>query len=146
MTENIIVREAGPEDIKEMALLMTQLEYPTSEKEMRLRFQHISAHPDYCTLVAVEHDEIVGLAGLVKGLYYEYNGEYMRILSFVVKDTGRNRGIGKILLKACEQWAISQGLNACVISSGNRPSREAAHIFYQKMGYGLKSSGFYKQL
>jgi len=146
MNENIIIREAGLEDIKEMAQLMTQLEYPTSEKEMRLRFQHISAHPDYYTLVAVDGEEIVGLAGLMKGLYYEFNGEYMRVLALVVKDTGRQRGIGKALIKACEQWAISQGLNASVISSGNRPSREAAHLFYQKVGYQLKSSGFYKQL
>lgn len=146
MNENIIVREATAGDIKDIALLMTQLEYPTSEKEMRIRFEQISAHPDYCTLLAVSRDEIVGLAGLVKGLYYEFNGEYMRILSFVVKDTGRKRGIGRVLIKACEQWAINNGLNASVISSGNRPSREAAHLFYQKMGYEIKSSGFYKQL
>ncbi|HWD86580.1 MAG TPA: GNAT family N-acetyltransferase [Mucilaginibacter sp.] len=146
MSENIIVRNAGPEDIEDMALLMTQLGYPTSPREMRIRFESIASHPDYCTLIARAGDEIVGLAGLVKGLYYEYNGEYLRILAFVVKESGRKRGIGRVLLKACEQWGVSQGLNVAVLNSGNRAAREAAHAFYQKMGYKIKSSGFIKQL
>lgn len=146
MNENITIRHARIEDVKDMALLMTQLGYPTSAGEMRIRFESIAAHPDYCTLIAQAGDEIVGLAGLVKGLYYEYNGEYLRILAFVVKEPGRRRGIGQALLKACEQWGVSRGLNAAVLGSGNRPAREAAHAFYQKMGYVIRSSGFYKQL
>jgi len=146
MNHNILIREARPEDVAELALLMTQLGYPTSPKEMKIRFETIASHPDYRTLVAVVDEEIVGLAGLMKGLYYEFNGEYLRILSFVVKDSGRKQGIGRVLLGACEQWAISEGLNASVLSSGNRAAREAAHAFYQKMGYSIKSSGFYKQL
>jgi GNAT superfamily N-acetyltransferase len=146
MNENIVIRHASAEDVKDMALLVTQLGYPSSEKEMRIRFESILAHPDYCTLVAVINNEIVGLSGMVKGLYYEYNGEYLRILAFVVKDTGRKQGIGRTLIKACEQWAISQGLDAVMLSSGNRPAREAAHAFYKNVGYELKSSGFFKKL
>ncbi|HEY9000461.1 MAG TPA: GNAT family N-acetyltransferase [Mucilaginibacter sp.] len=146
MNENIQIRDARPEDIADMALLMTQLGYPTSAREMKIRFETIVAHPDYHTLLALVDNEIVGLAGLMKGLYYEYNGEYLRILAFVVKESGRRQGIGQALLKACEQWGISHGLNASVLGSGNRPAREAAHVFYQKMGYVIRSSGFYKQL
>jgi GNAT superfamily N-acetyltransferase len=146
MNEKIIIRNAAPEDVTDMAVLMTQLGYPTLEKEMRTRFEHIAAHPDYCTLVALAGDEIVGLAGMEKGLYYEYNGRYLRILAFVVKESGRKKGIGRALLNACEHWALTQKLSAVVLTSGNRAERNAAHAFYQKNGYQLKSSGFYKQL
>jgi GNAT superfamily N-acetyltransferase len=71
---------------------------------------------------------------------------YMRILAFVVKREARNLGIGKILIGASEEWARQEGLNAVVISSGNREEREAAHVFYKKMGYAIKSSGFVKKL
>jgi hypothetical protein len=49
-------------------------------------------------------------------------------------------------MKASEDWANEQDIDTIVISSGNREERKAAHIFYQKMGYAIKSSGFFKQL
>ena len=144
--ENILIRDARVEDIEELTLLMTDLGYPATVAEMQTRFKGIFAHPDYRTIIAVIDDEIVGLSGLCKGIYYEKNGPYLRILVFVVKETRRKRGIGKILIKASEDWAIEQGLNSVLINSGNREARKAAHVFYQKMGYAVKSSGFVKEL
>ena len=142
----LIIRDAAIKDIEALALLMNDLGYPTNVNEMQTRFQNISVHPDYKTIVAVLNDEIVGMAGLAKGIYYEKNGLYMRILAFVVKQSSRKLGIGKILVTASESWAIEQGLNTVVINSGNRDERQAAHAFYQKMGYAVKSSGFVKEL
>jgi GNAT superfamily N-acetyltransferase len=86
------------------------------------------------------------MSGLFKGIYYEKNGLYLRILAFVVKQSRRELGIGRILIKASEDWAVEQGLNSVLINSGNREERKAAHVFYQKMGYVVKSSGFVKEL
>jgi GNAT superfamily N-acetyltransferase len=80
------------------------------------------------------------------GNFYEKNGMYLRILAFVVKQNVRNLGIGKILIKASEDWAKEQGLHTVIINSGNRDDRKVAHVFYNKMGYTIKSSGFVKQL
>ena len=144
--ENVIIRDARVDDIEEITLLMTDLSYPASVAEMQTRFKNIFAHPDYKTILAVVNDEIVGMAGLFKGIYYEKNGNYMRILVFVVKQSSRQQGIGEFLIKASEDWALENGLHTVLINSGNRDDRKAAHIFYQKMGYVVKSSGFIKEL
>ena len=142
----VIIRDATDSDIEAVTLLMDDLSYPTTVAEMQKRFDAIKVHPDYKTILAELNGEIVGFAGLHKGNYYEKNGMYLRILAFVVKGTVRNKGIGKILIEAAEKWAAEQGLNSVIINSGNRDDRKAAHIFYQKMGYAVKSSGFVKQL
>jgi GNAT superfamily N-acetyltransferase len=146
LTDQTIIRDAHEGDIEELTLLMTDLGYPATLAEMQVRFKNIFAHPDYRTIIAVIGDEIVGMAGLCKGVYYEKNGLYLRILAFVVKQTRRELGIGKILIKASEDWAVDQGANTVLINSGNRDERKAAHVFYHKMGYVVKSSGFVKEL
>jgi GNAT superfamily N-acetyltransferase len=140
------IRDANEGDVEALTLLMNDLSYPTTLAEMQVRFKAISVHPDYKTIVAVMDNEIVGMAGLHKGTFYEKNGMYLRILAFVVKQNARNKGIGKLLIKASEDWAVEQGLHTVIINSGNRDDRKAAHIFYHKMGYVIKSSGFVKEL
>lgn len=78
----VTVRDAGEGDIEVLTFLMNELGYPTSVNEMRLRFKNISINPDYKTIVALLNEEIVGMAGLAKGVFYEKNGSYLRILAF----------------------------------------------------------------
>jgi GNAT superfamily N-acetyltransferase len=146
MNNEVIIRDAHEGDIQALTVLMNDLSYPTTVAEMQERFKAIVVHPDYRTLLAVIDEEIVGMAGLHKGNFYEKNGMYLRILAFVVKQNIRNKGIGKILIKASEDWAMEQGLHTVIINSGNRDDRKVAHVFYHKMGYTIKSSGFVKQL
>jgi GNAT superfamily N-acetyltransferase len=142
----VIIRDAHEGDIEVLTVLMNDLSYPTTVAEMRERFKPIVVHPDYRTILAVVDNEIVGMAGLHKGNFYEKNGMYLRVLAFVVKQNVRNLGIGRILIKASEDWAMEQGLHTIIINSGNRDDRKVAHVFYHKMGYTIKSSGFVKQL
>jgi GNAT superfamily N-acetyltransferase len=146
LKEEILIRDAYKGDIEALTLLMDDLGYPTSQSDMEVRLKNIFAHPDYRTIVAVFNEEIVGFSGLMRGFSFERGGKYVRIIAFVVKKSIRNKGIGKQLIKASEDWAIQQGADNIVISSGNREERNAAHAFYQKMGYAIKSSGFFKQL
>ena len=145
-TEKVSIRDANSDDIEEITSLMTDLGYPATVAEMQNRLKDIFAHTDYRTIVAISGTEMIGMAGFAKGLYYEKNGNYLRILAFVVKQEHRNRGIGELLISASEDWAKEQGLKTVLISSGNRDERNAAHAFYQKMGYAIKSSGFVKEL
>jgi GNAT superfamily N-acetyltransferase len=146
LNEEILIRDARGEDMEAIALLMTDLGYPTAFSDMQERLEKIFSHPDYRTLVAVMDDEIVGFSGLMKGLSFERSGKYLRIISFVVTGNARNKGIAGRLIKASEEWAVELGVDSVVISSGNRDERKAAHIFYQKMGYVIKSSGFFKPI
>ena len=142
----VSARDAAPDDLVALTLLINQLGYTTSAGEMKIRFNLISDHPDYKTLVAVVGGEVVGMVGLCKGLFYEMNGMYLRILVLVVKHTDRSRGVGKILIAAAESWAKENGLKAVYINCGNRKERDAAHQFYRHMGYAAKSSGYVKLL
>jgi len=55
-------------------------------------------------------------------------------------------GIGKLLIRESAPWARDQGADSVVIASGNREERMVAHAFYQKAGYAIKSSGFFKPM
>lgn len=146
LSNEVLIRDASANHTEAITLLMDDLGYPTPLSEMRIRLENIFAHPDYRTIVAVLNGEIVGFSGLVKGVTFERSGTYIRIIAFVVKKDVRNKGIGQALIKASEDWAIQLGASCVVISSGNRDERKAAHAFYQKSGYAIKSSGFFKQL
>ncbi len=142
----VIIRDAVFDDIPGMASLVTELGYQTTVDEMKSRYALIAQHPDYKTIIAVENNAVVGMAGLCKGLFYEMNGMYMRILVFVVRRDKQKQGIGKLLLQASENWAREHELKTILLNSGNRDERTDAHAFYKNMGYTIKSSGFVKHL
>ena len=140
------IRTACKKDIPQLAGLIEQLGYPTTVEEMEGRFTAIESAGHYHTLVAEIDGKIAGMAGLCKGLFYEYEGSYVRIVAFVVDSNHRRRGIGKQLLLETERWAKEQGAIAIGLNSGNRSERLAAHSFYASKGYETKSIGFSKRL
>lgn len=83
---------------------------------------------------------------MCKALAYEFDGIYVRLLAFVVKSNQREKGVGKMLLNACEKWAIKEGAKTIALNSGNRQEREVAHLFYKRNGFEGKSTGFIKKL
>jgi GNAT superfamily N-acetyltransferase len=143
----VTIKNATQVDILSLALLMYDLGYPATEIEMQTRFDHISGHEDYRMLVAVtENNEVAGMIGLIKNYYFEHNGLYIRVGAMVVGKDFRNMGIGKKLMMEAENWAAEIGANSILLNSGNREERKAAHVFYQKIGYEIQSSGFVKYL
>lgn len=140
------IRDARGEDIPQLTVLITQLGYPCTVEEVQIRFNLVTANADYRWIVVTDRDQPIAMAGLMKGIWVEKNGLYVRILAFVVEEAYRDKGIGKILIEAVEDWAASVGANSIIVNSGNRDERIGAHAFYQKRGYELKSSGFIKQL
>ncbi|WP_242634692.1 GNAT family N-acetyltransferase [Bacillus timonensis] len=113
---------------------------------MKKRFIKIKSSPDYQTLLASYDGKIVGMIGMVKGYYYEFDGFYVRILALVVDSNYRNKGIGKKILEEAEYWARTIGAIGIGLNSGNRTERMKAHKFYKNMGYVEKSIGFAKSL
>ncbi|MBM6618514.1 GNAT family N-acetyltransferase [Bacillus sp. RD4P76] len=135
------IRNSTKDDVAELALLMGQLGYPTTNEEMEVQLRGNSN-----TLVAIIDGKVVGMIGLVSSYYYEMNGSYVRVVAFVVDTDYRSNGIGKELLRAAEKWAISIGSSGIGLNSGNPPERKEAHSFYRKMGFIEKSIGFAKTL
>ncbi|MBM7602486.1 GNAT superfamily N-acetyltransferase [Metabacillus crassostreae] len=140
------IREASINDVAGLVTLMAELGYPTSVDSFRTRFNAILTNQNYYTLVAELDGKLVGMAGLCIGLFYEYDGSYVRIVAFVVETTYRRKGIGKRLIHEAEIWARKQGAIAIGLNSGNREERKSAHQFYLNMGYKDNSIGFSKSL
>lgn len=142
----IEIRKLQQTDYDDIVGLMGELGYPTTLEEITKRFETLQADSNYQALVAIRENQILGFAGLCKALAYEFSGTYVRLLAFVVSSNVRKTGIGKLLLKACENWAIEQGAGFITLNSGNREERQSAHNFYKNSGYIGKSTGFSKKL
>ena len=144
--QNIIIREAGMVDISALAELMNELGYNTTVDEMKTRFENIQNHIDHKTFIAIIDTDISGMVGVSKNYSYEQNGIYVRVLALVTHSRFRHKGIGKKLLEVAENWAREIGAEKILLNCGNREERAVAHLFYKKMGYQVKSSGFVKKL
>lgn len=142
--QGMIIRDAREADVEALAELMGYLGYPTSVRSMEYRFERISAHPSYQTLVAEYGGGVIGMAGLTTGHYYELDEGYARISAFVVHPGYRRRGIGRSLIRAAEQRAASLGIQTVSLGSGTH--RPGAHRFYEDSGYEITGYRFFKSL
>jgi len=132
--------------IKELLILYEDLGYPTITEDLVNRLKKIYSHEDYYLLLLIKDDVIIGLSGMCKMLFYEKNGEYMRLLAFVINSNYREKGYGTLLLKESEILATQLGCKAITLNSGNREERDNAHSFYKSNGFVNRSSGFSKKL
>jgi len=144
--EQVIIRDYQESDLDAVTMLTNQLGYPTTTEEMRVRMQQIVTCSNCRTLVAVTHQTVAGYIGLTKGLYWEKNGSFLRIQALVVHQNYRNAGIGRQLMAAAEQYALTIGASALLLNSGNRPERMAAHRFYPGLGFTPTSTGYVKKI
>jgi GNAT superfamily N-acetyltransferase len=144
--DEIMIRDADLKDVSDMTDLINQLGYKTTIQEMTTRFEKIYAHSDYKTLVAVSSDRLAGLVGMTRSISYELNEPTVRILVLVVDKNSRKKGIASLLISQAEQWAEENGCIALLLNCGNREERKPAHLFYPKIGFELRSSGYRKNI
>ncbi|MCM3717513.1 GNAT family N-acetyltransferase [Fictibacillus phosphorivorans] len=129
----VIIRETRYEDSYELSLLMGELGYPTTPEEMTERLETLLPNEAYACFVACINDQVIGMIGLMKGLYFEKNGCYARITALVVSEEFRGNGIGKQLVRYGEEWAKEQGATAILLNSGKQ--RTDTHEFYRSLDY-----------
>ncbi|MEO5582596.1 MAG: GNAT family N-acetyltransferase [Saprospiraceae bacterium] len=146
LNDEIRIRDALTEDIHVLTDLINQLGYKTTLQEMATRFEQINYHPDYKTLIAESSGRLEGMLGMTKSISYEVNETVVRILVLVVDQNLRKKGIASLLISHAEAWARENGAPALLLNCGNREERKAAHLFYPKIGFELKSSGYRKNI
>jgi GNAT superfamily N-acetyltransferase len=142
--DEIFIRDIIDDDFEILTELIKELGYPSNKNNISERLYKIKSNKDYKTLVAEVDGKVVGFIGLCKLYAYEYDGEYVRIISLVVNENYRDKGIGTKLLKSGEKWAINEGTIAIALNSGIK--REKAHEFYNSNGYNIKGYSFSKSL
>lgn len=137
-----------PIELKDFAdvisLIKNELGYDGISSEIYDRIMLIYNNKNYATFVAEQDGRVIGFVGLMRGLAFEMNGEYIRIIALAVKREYQNHGIGTRLAEKAEDYAYETEASSIVISSGLR--RADAHIFYSGIGYEKKGYSFIKTL
>ncbi len=132
----ITIRSAIIEDaqrIYEINKYSFGYDYPNEKTKARL--DYILSKTTDKLFVACEEGEVVGY---IHGSDYEctYSDSLKNIMAIAVDEQYRGKGIGKLLLQALENWAVSDGSVGVRLVSGM--NREKAHEFYLHCGYDFR--------
>jgi GNAT superfamily N-acetyltransferase len=127
------IRHAQEQDCLGIARLTTQLGYPASEDEVRLRLQRLLASPNDMVFVAESPEGL--LVGWVHGFLSQLlESDYrVEIGGLVVDENFQRQGIGRALISRIEQWAMERGVNQASVRC--KTTRLEAHQFYENLGY-----------
>lgn len=141
------LRPVSREDVAELAGLLGQLGYPTSEAEARERLDHWLDDPSSRLIGAADGGDLVGVAALHVMPMLETTGKLGRLLALVVADRYRGRGLGQSLVAAAEEQAHAAGCAKMEITSSRHRTR--TQEFYKLLGYEdicTSSARFIKRL
>lgn len=140
----MIYREYQLEDINDFQkLLKMDLGYDMEIEELNHRVQKMIKE-NTKIFVAQHEDSLVGFIGATSFLAFEANKPLLKIIGLAVDESFRNQGIGSNLLKKMEEYALENGMDYIMLSSGFK--RTDAHRFYEHHGYKSKSYTFSKAL
>jgi GNAT superfamily N-acetyltransferase len=136
------VREVQDRDAREVAALLSELGYPTDEaaaaERLRAKHEHV--------LVADEGGLVVGLATLATLRTLTRARPIGRLTALVVISTHRRRGVAHRLVDATLERAEQLGCEGLELTSGLRPERQAAHAFYEALGFERTSYRYWRRI
>lgn len=142
--EEIEIRQANESDTNWLASLVSErgFDYPTEVSLVQERFSHLNRAGD-CILVAVLNSKVIGMA-LLHRTHFLHRPPDGRIVSLVISETYRSRGVGACLIEAAESVFRNSGCGRVEVTSG--ATRESAHKFYVRSGYSEQPKRFIKIL
>jgi ribosomal protein S18 acetylase RimI-like enzyme len=135
-----IAREPDPELVDALNRLLPQL----TANAAPLSVEDLSAivtSDSSLLFVARESDAVVGVATLA--LYRAPTGVKAWIEDVVVDEAARGMGVGEALIGALVDEARARGVRAVDLTS--RPTREAAHRLYQRLGFSTRETSVYRR-
>jgi GNAT superfamily N-acetyltransferase len=138
----LTVRDAGPDDAPAVAELLGELGYPISPREAAARLGRQGER----VLLAELDGRVQGLVALSVGSLIQHARPLARVTALVVRESARGRGAGRRLMARAEELARAAGCAGVELTSGLRAEREAAHRFYEALGYVRTSHRFWRPL
>ncbi|MEP6667531.1 MAG: GNAT family N-acetyltransferase [Chthoniobacter sp.] len=129
----VVVRRIQSADAPAAAKLLTALGYPSDATQVERRLAAGAKGADTAVFVAEIAGRIAGLLSFHCIPLFHEDGCLGRITSLVVADQFRQRGVGRQLVLAGEEFGRA---NRCVrieVTSGDH--RPEAHAFYEHLGY-----------
>lgn len=104
----------------------------------------MSGEGSQALIVADLHGELCGLVALDVMYYLPLGRNTCRITALVVGDGFRQFGVGRALLRECENVARQHGAARIEVTTAGH--RHEAHDFYRACGYAESSLRFVKRL
>ena len=129
------IRKATMEDAEALLSLYEDLGYPTTASKLSRRLEMILSQPHYGCLLAEKKRSNFRFLRLCKALLFEADGSYYRILALSVAKETRRQGIASRLIDELKKQAVKEGVEALALNSGLTAERNAAHQFYQAVGF-----------
>ncbi|HEY7727193.1 MAG TPA: GNAT family N-acetyltransferase [Candidatus Eisenbacteria bacterium] len=136
----ISIRPMTLEDVPDVTLLTGQLGYPSSEEQVRFRFQTLRTlgHGDVFVAVS-DPGGVVGWIYVALQVTIE-GGPGTEVWGLVVDESCRGRGIGRALMARAEEWARARGFRE--VSLRTNILRKETHRFYQSIGYEITKTQY----
>lgn len=125
-------------------LLKNELGKNVSVETLENRIDKMLCDSNYKIFVAETDNKTIGFIGVHFGLAFEIDGKVMRIIALAVKEEYQNKGIGTVLVKTAEEYAMGNDVTVIGVNSGLQ--RLPAHSFYEKQGFYRKGYSFIKSL
>jgi ribosomal protein S18 acetylase RimI-like enzyme len=141
---NVRIRAAKLCDAPELAALMYELGYETASNEMRARLKSILRAEQYSTFVARIGKELCGMIGTLTHMSHEHDDLSGKIVALVVSKEQRRSGVGRALIAAAEEDFAKRNVTRVTLTT--RFERDAAHRFYEALGYSRTGFRFAKIL
>jgi GNAT superfamily N-acetyltransferase len=129
----VVVRTLEPGDAVAVAELIGQLAYRRSAEDVLEWIEGMRAETQ-AAFVACVGDEVVAWIEVSMERRLQ-NEPFALIGGLVVRDGMRGMGIGRRLCEEAERWCMEWGASTIRVTS--RSTREDAHRFYVRDGYGL---------
>jgi len=140
------IRDARAGDVPGLARLLAELGYPDDEERVLARAEAFGGHAGSFLLVAEDEEELAGLASATVVPLLHEDGSWCRLSALVVGSAHRRRGIARALVVEAERRALESGCRYLEVTSGERPSRDAAHAFYESLGLEQVSRRYLREL
>ncbi|RYF39943.1 MAG: GNAT family N-acetyltransferase [Cytophagaceae bacterium] len=141
-TPNAIIRNARCHDALAVAGLLATLGYPSLVEDVEQRIADCEDSVHTIVFVAESDSHIVGALSFHCIPLFHAEGYLGRITSLIVAPDYRQRGIGRLLVFAAEQFAWSRRCIRVEVTSGDH--RSETHAFYEHLGYQLDCRRFIK--
>ena len=141
---SISIRRAAESDAAAIAVLATQLGYPSEARQAAARLNAVQDHPDIQAYVAEQDGRVIGFIGLMAFPAFHRDGLHGYVTALVVDAALRGSGAGRALMRSAEAWFVERGVKRVNLTTALY--REDAHAFYEKIGYTNTGKRFTKIL
>jgi len=118
---------------------------PADDPRYEAAFRQVEADPNNELIVAERDGEVVGclqltlIPGLTRSGATRAQVEGVRVAA-----SERGRGLGSVMMKFTEERALAKGAELIQLTTDN--TRDAAHRFYERLGYTHTHIGMKKAL